>query len=47
MKCLKKLFGLSAKATPEIEQAPASAMPMAEGYDPNAAANQAGHWRMP
>jgi len=39
MKCLKKLFGLSAQAPPEIEQAPASAMPMAEGYDPNAAAN--------
>ncbi|WP_230924924.1 Suppressor of fused protein (SUFU) [Pseudomonas wenzhouensis] len=39
MKFLKKLFGLSAKAAPEIEQTPASAMPMTEGDDPNAAAN--------
>ena len=41
MKFLKKLFGLSAKAAPEIEQTPASAMPMTEGDDPNAAANPA------
>lgn len=41
MKFLKKLFGLSAKAAPEIEQTPASAMPMTEGDDPNAAANLA------